>query len=256
MPDRAYFISDVHLGVPDGPRDPEAHQDALISFLQHIESGSRLYIVGDLFDFWFEYKSSVPTTGARVIFELYALVKRGIHVSILPGNHDIWLGSYLRDSVGLEILNSPSEVELQGKRVYLMHGDELKDKPTYKFARAVLENPLSIRLFRLLHPDLGVWLGRLTSRGSDGKARVIPRDDRQIYEVAAERLISEGQDVVVFGHYHKGIELEILDGRLVVLGNWVRDDTYGIMEAGVMRLMQWKGDHGEPAPPWKPRLDW
>jgi len=245
LPKRIYFISDVHLGVPHGKRTPDEHQDALISFLRHIEADSSLYIVGDLFDFWFEYRSSVPTSGARVVFELYGLVQRGIPVSILPGNHDIWLGRYLSNEVGLELLPSPTDLTLHGKRVHLTHGDEFNPSLSFTVSRAILKSPLCIRLFRLLHPDIGVWLGRLTSGASDAKARVHPRDDRRVYESAADRLIQNGTDIVVCGHYHHGIELDIYDGKLIVLGNWLRSDTYGLMEDGEIRLMRWKGDRGE-----------
>lgn len=245
MSDRIYFISDVHLGIPHGRRSPGEHQDALIPFLRHIERGDRLFIVGDLFDFWFEYRSSIPRTGARVIFELYAMVQRGVRVSILPGNHDIWLGSYLSDEVGLEILENPVEMDLQGKRMHVTHGDEFNADWQFRVSRAILKSPLCIRLFRLLHPDLGVVLGRLTSGASDARARHTPREDRQVYQRAAERLIMSGVDIVVSGHYHKVIDRDVLSGRLLVLGNWLRSDTYGLMENGEIRLMRWLGDRGE-----------
>lgn len=244
---RTYFISDVHLGVPNGRRDPAAHQDALISFLRHVgETGDRLYIVGDLFDFWFEYRSSVPSTGARVVFELYALRQRGVDVVILPGNHDIWLGDYLRNEVGLDVRDNPIEVEIDGKRLYVTHGDEFNADWQFDLSRAILKSPLAIRLFRLLHPDLGVALGRWTSQFSDARARATPRDDRGVYEQAASDLILNGHDVVICGHFHNGIDKQILAGRLIVLGNWLRSDTYAEMADGEIRLMRWLGDRGEP----------
>lgn len=249
MSDRIYFVSDVHLGIPNGLRSPDDHQDALISFLRHLDPNDELYIVGDLFDFWFEYQHSVPRTGARVIFELYGVVQRGVPVSIFPGNHDIWLGSYLIDDVGLQLCESPTEVELQGKRVYVTHGDEFNASIQFKVSRAILKNPFCIKLFRLLHPDLGVVLGRTMSAVSDARARAVPCDDRGVYEIAADRLIQSGNDIVVCGHYHKGIVLDIFEGRLVVLGNWLRSDTYAVMEDGKINLMRWNGDSGEPIVP-------
>lgn len=247
MADRVYFMSDAHLGVPNERRSAEDHQDALISFLRHVgDTGRELYIVGDLFDFWFEYRSSIPTTGARVLFELYALVQRGVRVVILPGNHDIWLGSYLSDQVGLEVRSNPIEIGLDGKKLFVTHGDEFNADLGFSISRMILKNSLCIRLFRLLHPDLGVALGRWTSHLSDERARLVARDDRRVYETAAEKLIREGHDIVVCGHYHKAIDLKIRDGRLIVLGNWIRSDTYAVMENGDIRLMRWMGDRGEP----------
>jgi len=245
MAERVYFISDVHLGVPNEKRTEEAHQDALIAFLRHIEPGDQLFIVGDLFDFWFEYRSSVPTTGARVIFELYALGQRGVQVVIMPGNHDIWLGSYLRDQVGLDVQSNPLEMELQGKKLYITHGDEFGADWKFRVSRAILKNRFCISLFRLLHPDLGVALGRRTSQVSDAQSQATPSSDQKVYVTAAEKLIRAGHDFVLCGHYHTAVDREILDGRLIVLGNWLRSDTYAVMENGDVRLMKWAGDRGE-----------
>ena len=246
MRDRVFFMSDAHLGIPNAARSAKEHQDALISFLRHVgDTGRELYIVGDLFDFWFEYRSSIPTTGSRVIFELYALVQRGIRVVILPGNHDIWLGSYLSDQVGLDVQSNPITFELDGQRLYVTHGDEFDADLGFSISRAILKSPLCIRLFGLLHPDLGVALGRWTSQLSDERARLIARDDRSVYESAAESLIREGYDIVVCGHYHKAVDMEIHKGRLIVLGNWIRSDTYAVMEKGDIRLMRWMGERGE-----------
>jgi UDP-2,3-diacylglucosamine hydrolase len=246
MAGRIYFISDVHLGVPNGRRSAEDHQDALVSFLRHLETDDQLFIVGDLFDFWFEYRSSIPTTGARVVFELYALGQKGISVTILPGNHDIWLGSYLRNQVGLDIQSNPLSIEVQGKKIYITHGDEFGADWKFRLSRAILKSRLCIWLFRLLHPDLGVALGKWTSHASDTQSSATPADDRRVYIEAAERLIHAGHDIVLCGHYHRGVDQEIMDGRLIVLGNWVRSDTYAILEGGDIRLMKWMGDRGEP----------
>ena len=245
MPERAYFISDAHLGVPNGRRSTDDHQDALIAFLRFVgETGTQLYIVGDLFDFWFEYRSSVPTIGARVIFELYALVQRGVEVVILPGNHDIWLGDYLSQQVGLKIAPNPLVHEIQGKKLFITHGDDFKPSVQFSISRAILKSTFCIRLFRLLHPDIGV--GRMMTHLSDHRARIKPRNDRRVYEHVAERLIGEGHDIVVCGHFHHGIDLPIYEGQLIVLGNWIRSDTYAEMEDGQIRLMHWNGVEGEP----------
>ena len=246
MADRVYFISDVHLGVSNEKRTEDAHQDALIAFLRHFEAGDRLFIVGDLFDFWFEYRSSVPTTGARVIFELYVLGQRGIQVVIMPGNHDIWLGSYLREQVGLDVQSNPLEIELQGKKLTITHGDEFGADWKFWISRAILKSRLCIWLFGLLHPDLGVALGRRTSQVSDAQSRATPSSDRKVYETAAEKLIQAGHDIVLCGHFHSPVDLVIMDGRLIVLGNWLGSDTYAVMENGDVRLMRWVVDHGEP----------
>ena len=247
MPDRAYFISDVHLGLPNGKRSAREHQDVLIRFLRHVgETGNELYIVGDLFDFWFEYRSSVPRIGARVLFELYGLVQKGISVAILPGNHDIWLGSYLSEEAGLSIEMNPVVKNVQGRRLYITHGDDWKRSLSFTVSRAILNSPLCIGLFRLVHPDLGVALGRLTSKLADASkaASTRPREDQKIYIPVAERLIEEGNEVVVCGHFHQAMCVQIGGGQLIILGNWFRSDTYAEMENGQIKLMHWNGDEG------------
>ena len=157
--DRVYFISDAHLGAPRLKRNHREQEDTLIAFLRSIrETAEVLYIVGDLFDFWFEYGSVVPKHGARVLFELHFLLHSGVRVVYLPGNHDVWLGPYLAEEVGVELPGGPVEVEHQGKRLFLAHGDEFRRDWKYRMSRAVIKNRFCIRLFRWLHPDVGHFL--------------------------------------------------------------------------------------------------
>jgi len=159
---RIYFISDCHLGDPHSSRPQRVQEDAIISFFQGIRSDAEaLYILGDLFDFWFEYRTVVPVHGARVLFELYNLVESGVDVVCLPGNHDIWLGSYLSNQVGIKLPGGPLGVSHQGRKLYLMHGDEFRSDFRFRFSRFILKSRLCISIFRLLHPDVdsmsGLW---------------------------------------------------------------------------------------------------
>ena len=144
---RIYFISDVHLGAPRAARPSREQESALIGFLRSIRHDAGvLYILGDLFNFWFEYRTVVPSCGARVLFELYNLVQAGTRVVYLPGNHDIWLGPYLSEEVGLELLGGPTVVSHQGRRLFIAHGDEFGTAATFRFSRAILKNPVCIAL--------------------------------------------------------------------------------------------------------------
>jgi UDP-2,3-diacylglucosamine hydrolase len=242
---KIYFLSDAHLGSSK-PRRPERDQEeALIEFLRAIQADAEaLYIVGDLFDFWFEYRSAVSSRAARVTCELYALVQSGVQVIYIPGNHDLWPGHYFSEQLGLELPGDPVVVTHQGKRIYVTHGDSFRTDWKFKISRFVLKHPLSVGLFRLLHPDIGNWLARRTSRYSEIRTR---KDNRRtihnaktIYLRGAEKIINSGFDLVVCGHYHHLKKVCIQDGTLVVLGDWMRYDSYAVLENGDITLHQWK----------------
>ena len=155
-PGLSYFISDAHLGADT--RQAEAEREKiLLGFLHWIgDRAQRLYIVGDLFDFWFEYRSVVSRRAFPVVCALRRLVDAGVEVTWMGGNHDYWLGDFLRDEVGLRVMRVPLEVTLEGRRILLIHGDGLAGRQDrgYRVLRAVIRAPLSESLFRLIHPVL------------------------------------------------------------------------------------------------------
>lgn len=230
MSDEVYFISDAHLGSQDvwTERRKEAR---LCAFLRALRGrASALYIVGDFFDFWFEYRSVVPRIGGKVLFELYNLTSSGTRVVYLGGNHDFWLGSYLSEVVGLQIHTEPIGVEHGGLRIYVAHGDECFGKPSYRWLRKVLHHRFSVRLFRKLHPDRGAQLARWASRVS-GEANV-DRDlsvFKERYIQTAEEKFDEGFDAVVFGHLHAPFLWERDGKTFIVLGDWVRHFSYAML---------------------------
>ncbi len=240
MRNRVYFISDVHIGW--GPeREARERQDRLIGFLRAIrEDAEALYIVGDLFDFWFEYRSVVPSAGMRVLFELHGLVEAGIPVACVPGNHDLWLGPFLSKEVGVAILPNRSVVRRQGLRICLDHGDDLLGGVRYRLMKRVLRNPACVALFRLLHPDLGVLLARMASnRPTLGTA--LGSHTVEVYAREAHRRFGGEADVVVFGHLHRPVLRRDERGTLVVLGDWIKHFTYAVLEGGAVEIKKWEG---------------
>ena len=236
---KIYFISDAHLGMPNPVRPPEMQEAALISFLRAIRDDAEiLYIVGDLFDFWFEYRSAVFSRGARVLFELYHLTQSGVRVVYLPGNHDLFLGRYLSECVGVELPGDSVSVVHQNRRLHLSHGDGFRSDWRFKLSRGILKHPLCIALFRLLHPDLGMWLARGTSRWAEGRGRHPDKDIGALRRGAAAK-IAEGHEYVICGHYHRAVVEDIAGGKLVVLGDWVAEDTYAVLENGHIELKRW-----------------
>ncbi len=243
MNDEVYFISDAHLGSRTqlGEREKEAR---LCAFLRALRGRARaLYIVGDFFDFWFEYRSVVPRVGGKALFELYNLTSSGTRVVYLGGNHDFWLGSYLSEEVGIRIYAEPIEVEHDGLRIFLAHGDEYSGDAKYRLLRRVLHHRFSAHLFRVLHPDLGALLARWASRAS-GEAN--PDCDlslfRERYAKTAQKKFDEGFDAVVFGHLHSPL-LRERDGKsLLVLGDWVRHFSYAMLKARRFSMLRWEGE--------------
>jgi UDP-2,3-diacylglucosamine hydrolase len=236
---RIYFISDAHLGGSCLPFGNHTGHN-LVHFLRSIRQDAEiLYIVGDLFDFWFEYRSVVPSAGARVVFELYALTQAGVRVVYIPGNHDIWPGSYLSREVGLDVSQGPVTVSHQGLRIRIVHGDEHRRDWRFRLSRGILRNPVCIKLFRLLHPDLGTMLARRTSRLSDYQGRSCTQRGWEAFRDVARETLDGDIDTLVCGHYHRPLVEPMGKGTLVVLGDWITEDTFAVLEDGRMRIERW-----------------
>lgn len=237
-----YFISDAHLGIPmPGHDDRQKH---LLLFLDEIENGAEaLYIVGDLFDFWIEYRHAIRPDYVAVVSRLRGLVESGVEVHYLAGNHDFALGPFLKDTVGLCIHLDHFETTIQGKKVHLFHGDGVVKKDVgYRILKRVLRNPLNQRLYKLLHPDIGVPLASFFS-GNSRKilADWITEEKLEEYRRCARKLL-EGSDIVIFGHTHRPEVRQYGDKTYINTGEWIRKYTFAKMEAGEIGLWEWFPD--------------
>ena len=242
-----YFISDIHLGL--GKRDEEREKEQrLLEFLTTIKSSAeQLFIVGDLFDFWFEYRTVIPKGFHRTLAALQEFTDRGIPVHYLAGNHDFWMGNFFQDELGMELHLEPFEVTVGGKRVYLHHGDGLSDGDLgYKIIKPILRHRFNVWFYRWLHPDIGVKLARRSSRTSrDYTSNKHYGEEKGMVEFATKK-IQQGIDIVIMGHRHKPSVLNIENGMYVNLGDWISYNTYGVLERGVMRLDTWSGVMVQP----------
>jgi UDP-2,3-diacylglucosamine hydrolase len=238
----SYFISDVHLGL--GSRETEkAKEDRLLQFLRSIRpTTERLFIVGDLFDFWFEYRTVIPKGFHRTLTALQDFTDHGIRVDYLLGNHDYWVDDFFKQEIGIDVLAKPYEVKLEGKRIFLHHGDGLAQHDLgYKLIKPVLRNRASIFAYRWLHPDLGVKLARGSSRSSREYTSKKDFGEVEGMEAYASSLIAGGADVVVMGHRHQPLIKTIDKGVYVNLGDWISFSTYGKFALGKMTLETWNG---------------
>jgi UDP-2,3-diacylglucosamine hydrolase len=235
-----FFISDAHLGA--APPELEADRVArLHDFLNSLPGRAEaLYIVGDLFDFWFEYRTAIP----RHYFDTLSMLKRlraaGLEITYLNGNHDFWLGPFLRETIGLRTHHEDLTIERQGRRIWLHHGDGLAGGDLgYRVLRRVIRNPASIALYRWLHPDLGIpfahWISHFSRDARDARGF----DGERLWREIAEPRFAMGFDTVMIGHFHNTYERR-QDGReFFVLGDWIKLFSYAVLEHGRLRLEVW-----------------
>ena len=239
---QTYFISDVHLGM--GTREEErTKEDRLLAFFSKILPRTRqLYIVGDLFDFWFEYRTVIPKGFHRTLSALQAFTEKGIPIHYLAGNHDFWMKDFFAGELGMTLHADPFETMIDRKRVYLHHGDGLAQKDVgYRIIKPVLRSRFNIALYRWLHPDLGVPLARRSSRTS--RAYTSEKhfgEEEAMRDFAASRLAA-GADIVVMGHRHVPQHERIGKGVYVNLGDWITHHSYARLNRGRITLETWKG---------------
>lgn len=237
MKDIYYFISDIHLGVKSNLAAGE-QESIFINFLDEIKKDAKeIIIVGDLFDCWIEYRQVVPKGFYRFFAKLDELLKEGIVITYLSGNHDFWYGNYFKDEFGIDIIHHPITKEIENKKFYIHHGDGLAYKDTgYKILKVILRSKISQFLYSLVHPDFGVWLAKKSSSSSreyTGKKNFSPRDGLQDYAV---KKFGEGYDYVVMGHRHYAYTHSEGNGLYMNLGDWVRLFTYGEFRNGEFKL--------------------
>jgi len=239
---KTYFFSDAHLGI-GSKEDDRKKERTIVRFLDMVgRDAEQLFIVGDLFDYWFEYKTVVPKGYFRLFTALANLTEIGIKVSYLSGNHDFWMKSYFCEELGMEVFPDPIERTIHGKRFYLHHGDGLLKKDTgYRLLKRVLRNKTNIFLFSLLHPDLASWIARRASHSSRQytSKRVFEGNDMVEF---AEKKIREGFDYVVMGHNHQSTRRNIGTGVYVNLGDWIHEYTYAEFDGTDLHLKQWSQD--------------
>ncbi|MCS7229465.1 MAG: UDP-2,3-diacylglucosamine diphosphatase [Candidatus Kryptonium sp.] len=228
--EKAFFISDVHLG--HGSKESNrAKEIELVRFLNLVgETAQKLFILGDFFDVWFEYKLAVPKGFTRTLGKLAELSDNGVEIFYVLGNHDFWVRDYFESEIGIKIFKDELKIEINGKKFYIVHGDGLsKSDKGYKILKKILRNKTNIALFSLLHPDFGLWLASASSRKSREYSinRDSKNDEKDIIEFATEK-IKEGFDYVVMGHLHKPAVLKIGNGFYINTGDWLWNFTYGV----------------------------
>lgn len=229
---KLYFASDFHLGIPNEEKSREREQ-RIIKWLEHIsKDASAIFLVGDIFDFWFEYKNTVPKGYIRFLGKLAELRDQGIAIEMFTGNHDLWMADYFPSQLDINIHRNPVCVEVNNKRLYVGHGDGLGPGDTaFKIIKKIFTNPICKWLFQWIHPNIGVSLANHWSR----KSRLANGIQDDEFKGENERLWKYCQvieehshyDYYIFGHRHLQLELPVSDNSTYYnLGEWVNQSTY------------------------------
>ena len=239
LPAPCFVFSDVHLGVT-----PPQVEGALLGFLDHVESAAGSVIInGDLFDFWFEWRTVMPRAGFRVLAALARVVDAGVPVLWVAGNHDCWGGDLLTKDVGVTYHVGAWSGTVAGWRTRVDHGDGLRDVEDrrYRALRRVLRNPWSIRAFRWIHPDFGT---RIALGSSHASRTYRARDGGEGLRQVAHRALQAMPDVdlLIYGHSHVPLLERGPAGVYANAGTWMDDTTYLTIREDAVRLHRWSKD--------------
>lgn len=247
MAGKLYFASDFHLGIPNH-ESSLVREKMLVQWLEMIRyDAEAIYLMGDIFDFWFEYRNVVPKGFTRLLGKLSEITDSGVPVHIFRGNHDIWAFDYLEKECGIILHREEEFLEYDGKVFYLVHGDgKGPGDHGYKFLKRVFECRFNQWLFRWLHPDLGTRMGLYFSRRSR-YANIVkenkletpePIEDSMLYHHATDISNANPQvDYCVFGHHHRPVNAPLPNGKsFILLGDWLVHFTYGVYEEGTISL--------------------
>lgn len=234
------FISDAHLGA-EAPEHEAAREARLLSFLDTLPGrAASLVIVGDLFDFWFEYRTAIPRRLFRTLARLDRLREAGVDIQYLNGNHDFWLGPFLSRTLGLRTTDQPVTIEQQGRKLWVHHGDGLVGGDLgYKMLRSVIRSPFSIGLYQWLHPDIGIPFAHAVSGASRHSRGHPPLQPDRLWREIAEPRFAEGYDAVLVGHFHHAYERREHGKEFFVLGDWITHFTYAELADGRIELKHW-----------------
>jgi len=242
-PKKIYFISDVHLGLYP-PEQSARREKWLVSWLDEIkQDASELYLLGDIFDYWHEYRHVVPRGHTRFLGKLSELSDMGIRMHYFTGNHDIWIYDYLPSEIGLTLYRHPVIREMDGYKFFIGHGDGLgPGDRSYKLLKAIFTNKVLQWLFARIHPNAAMTFGKRWSRSSRYAKGIVADpylgDDREFQVVfAMQTLKKEHFDYFIFGHRHIPFMINLGNNSYVVnLGDWINNFSYAVWDGRELLL--------------------
>ena len=242
---KIYFASDLHLGVPNREKSL-VREKLFVQWLDEIKNDAEaIYLVGDIFDFWFEYKKAVPKGYVRLLGKLAEISDSGIPIHIFTGNHDMWLFDYLEDEINAHIYREPIEISIKGKRFFISHGDGLGPGDNgYKLIKKIFKNKLCQWLFERIHPNLGISIAQYWSK----KSRIANGEKDESYygekewltQFCKEKMKTIEVDYFIFGHRHLPLQVDLGNNTIYInLGEWVNYNSYAVFDGKKLELKRY-----------------
>ena len=248
MVKKIYFLSDFHLGAPDHASSLE-REKIIVQFLDEIkEDAAEIFLVGDMFDFWYEYRKVVPKGYVRLLGKLAEMSDSNIPLHFFVGNHDMWMRDYFQKELNIPVYFEPKEFDRGGKKFLVGHGDGLgPGDHGYKRLKKLFRSPLSKWLFGILPPVAGIGLAHYLSRRSRAQTGVseetfLGEDKEWLIIYCKEQLLKKNIDFFVFGHRHLAIDHRLSGtSRYINLGDWIRYFTYAVFDGNELSLQSYNG---------------
>jgi len=240
---KVYFAYDNHLGAPTKEAS-KLREKKFVAWLDEIkEDAAAIFLLGDLFDFWAEYKTVIPKGFTRTLGKLAEITDSGIPVYFFVGNHDLWMNGYFEEELNIPVYHEPKEFTFNNKTFFIGHGDGLGpgDKG-YKRMKKVFTNPVSKWLFRWLHPDIGVRVAQYLSVknkliSGDDDATFLGEENEWLVQYCKRKLETKHYNYFVFGHRHLPLEINLNEkSKYVNLGDWIIYYTYGVFDGKTLEL--------------------
>ncbi len=242
---KIYFASDLHLGTPDETTSLQ-REKLFVQWLEEVrQDASEIFLVGDTFDFWHEYKTVVPKGFVRLLGKLAEIADSGIPIHLFTGNHDLWMFGYLEKELGVQLHKQPVERDFAGKKFFIGHGDGLGPKDYgYKFIKKVFANPLCQFSFRWLHPDLGTKLAmslsrrsRYSNEGTHQLEKFRGEEEEWLIQYCKRKLQQQHYDYFIFGHRHLPLDFSLNDkSRYINTGDWLDYNSYAVFDGEKLEL--------------------
>ncbi len=244
---KIYFASDQHFGAPT-PNLSKEREQIFLKWLEKIEQdAAALFLLGDLFDFWFEYKTVVPKGFVRILGKLASLVDQGIPVHYFVGNHDLWMKDYFQKELNIPVYFKPQEFTFNNTTFFIGHGDGLGPNDLgYKRMKKLFTNPVAKWLFKAIHPDIGMRLGHYLSVknkiiSGDEDAVFLGEENEWLALYAKRKLKEKHRDYFIFGHRHIPMQIELnQDSKYINLGDWISNYTYAEFDGDHLELKKWE----------------
>jgi UDP-2,3-diacylglucosamine hydrolase len=254
---KIFFLSDFHLGVPDAATSLQ-REKRIVQFLDEIKSEAHtIFLVGDMFDFWYEYRKVVPRGYVRLLGKIAELSDAGITMYFFVGNHDMWMKNYFQQELNIPVYFEPQEFVFNNKKFMIGHGDGLgPGDHGYKALKKVFRNPVCQWLFGILPPYIGMGLAGFFSKKSRGgqshTEEVFLGEEKEWLIIHSKELLKQQHyDYFVFGHRHLPIDYRLSDSsRYINLGEWMNFDTYAVFDGTDMQLKSYTGKEAKIIKNW------